>query len=261
MDTAGISAHLETMTLDALAASRGRELGCARGVRGVPDGELARYAAALWRRAPARLPDHEDALTTLFGAAWEDGMLAIGMLAALVPDHAADAGEIGREWLPRIDDVATADALGWLVLGPAALALDPASPDIEPVLAAARDLPRAAGRRAAVSAGLAFTGLRAEGPAAAALRERTGQRHLVFVEAALDAPLARIADTFVRDEAPEVRKALRRLLRAWTDASPGPVVDWAEQVRGGIPRMLGEEVDRARRRAKRPARQDPEDEA
>lgn len=65
--------------------------------------------------------------------------------------------------------------------------------------------------------------------------------------------LGQLAADRVRDEDAGVRKALRRVLRAWAKHDPASLVTWADGVRGGLPRLLGDEVQRARRRADREA--------
>lgn len=219
-----------------------------RGLRGVPQGELARIAGSVWEAARPSLPDAEEPLDQLFGTAWEDGLVAVGLLAAAVPDAPADALRIGLRWADRLDEHGTADALGWLVLGPAALLSGDPLAALEPVLAHARTAPR----RAAAMAGMAWLPERIEGPAAAPVRARLGQRHVQWVDTPRSDAVAALLDRLVRDEAPEVRKALRRVLRAWTDADPSAVVAWGERWRraGGLPRMLSDEVERARRRAR-----------
>ncbi|MEZ4236067.1 MAG: DNA alkylation repair protein [Myxococcota bacterium] len=210
-----------------------RQVRCLRGVRGVPTGELTRRIAQAAASLSLSLPADDEALTALFGTAWEDGLAAIGLLATVAPQQPAEALALGLEWAERTDDVATADALGWLVLGPAALLAD----DL-PALLALRGQGRPETRRAAVSAGLAWTPEPFEGPAAAGLRERAGTRTGCMSPSALEGPLAVLCDKFVRDEAPAVRKALRRVLKAWASADPARVTRWAAAVRGGLPKML-----------------------
>ena len=63
--------------------------------------------------------------------------------------------------------------------------------------------------------------------------------------------MSEIVDGLLRDESPAVRKALRRVLRAWGQADPEAVTRWAVSVRGGLPRILQSEVKRAQRRSER----------
>jgi hypothetical protein len=243
-----VAERLEAASTPEAAKAASRQIHTLRGVRGVPPGAIARVIAEVWRTERPMLPRDEDSLETLYFNAWEDGIVAIGLLAALVPDAPAEALDIARGWLDRIDDVGTADALGWLVLGPCTLA---AGADVEEELAPLRSHAHPAVRRAGVMAGLAMTPEIIEGPAAAALRERLGVRDVQFVEDALSENLAIITDAFLRDEDPSVRKALRRVLGAWADADPDAATEYLEGVRGGVPKMLREEVERAARKARR----------
>lgn len=246
---AAISSALERASDAAVARKAQKQIQTLRGVRGTPLSEVARLTALAWeQRAPA-LPAATDALNRLYGTAWEDGLAAVGLLSAALPDDPAGALALGLQWAERLDEVGTADALGWLVLGPAALIGG------EPVAALGGLLSheRVATRRAAVMAAMAWLPVPIEGPAAAAVRARLGQRHAQWVDAAHSPHVAALADARVRDEAPEVRKGLRRVLRAWADADPVAVAEWgaAWQARGGLPRLLSDEVERARRRAER----------
>lgn len=248
-----MEAFVVSETLEALADARtaralSKQVRPLRGVRGVSDGEVARIAAAAWTEDPPDPHQDEGELDRLFGAAFEDGLVAIGLLAALVPEDPELGWALGTRWLGRVDDVKTADALGWLVLGPSILLQggDPA-----PLFALTADATHPAARRALVSAGLAWTPAPLEGPSAAPLRTRVGDKHVRFVDAPLGGPLEALVDTFRRDEDPAVRKAVRRVLRAWAQDDPAAVVAWADGVRGGLPKLLGDEVVRARRRAAR----------
>lgn len=245
MDPELISASLEARSTAEHARKRRQHVQTLRGIRGVPDGDIARITATLWSKDPPSLPDDDADLEALFGTALEDGLVAIGLVAAAAPDAPAEALDLGLDWLERVDDSVTADALGWLVLGPAALA----SGATGALLGRVRGHGRPEARRAGVMAAMAMTPAPLEGPSAAALRARLGQKDVAFVEAPLDAELTRWAEAFLRDEHPAVRKALRRVLRTWGAASPAALLAWGEGVRGGMPKMLRAEVDRARRRA------------
>ncbi|MCB9682250.1 MAG: DNA alkylation repair protein [Alphaproteobacteria bacterium] len=251
MDEATLSDTLEALADRRTAAARRQHAHPLKGVRGVSDGELARLLAAAWHEEEVVLDRDEGALDRLFAAAFEDGLMAIGLVAAALPDAPDTALDLGLGWLERVDDPQSADALGWFVLGPAALA---SGRGLAPLIEAARAAGHEAARRAVVSAGLALTPEPLQGPCAAALRERLGERHIRFVDAARAADLTTLADAFLRDESPMVRKALRRVLRAWTADDPAGVASWADAVRGGLPKLLKEEVERARRRAARAAR-------
>jgi hypothetical protein len=250
MDESLVSETLDALSDAATARKMARQIQTLRGLRGTPQGEIARVAAAVWQEGPPSLRD-EDALSRLFSAAWEDGLVAIGLLAALVPDGPAECLDIGREWLTRIDDNTTADALGWMVLGPAFAASNPSPDDLQAFASKLRAASHASVRRAGVAMGLAFLPLPLQGPTAAPLRERLGERSLQFVEAPLSPLVHVLAHTFLRDEDPGVRKALRRLLREWVKADPVAVTEWVASVRGGLPKLLSAETKKAERAARR----------
>ena len=246
-----VSDMLEAMSDDNTAKRLGKQVQALRGVRGVPLGEVARIAAAAWAEFEPTLDKDGPTLSRLYSTAWEDGLVAIGLIAACIPDAPAAAFELGMELAQRCDDVATADALGWLVLGPAALSM---GRDLADALAPVRGLPDGAARRIAVSAALAATPTPVEGPAAAPIRERMGQRRVQWVEISQSPGISRVAHASLRDEAPAVRKAMRRLLRCWAKDDPEAVAAWADEVRGGLPSMLKAEVEKARKKAARKAR-------
>ncbi len=247
MDAERVSARLEQLSNAGSARARGKQLNTLRGIRGVPDGEIARLLAGLWSNDRPKFPRDLDALRTLFGAAYEDGIVAIGLCAALVPDAPDDALDLGLEWLERLDDTGTADALGVLVLGPAALATS----SLSELRLATRGHGRPEVRRAGIIAALAWLPEPVTGPGAAALRARVGTKQVQFVDAPASAAVSDQADAFLRDPHPAVQKALRRVLRAWGDADPAALVRWGDSIRGGLPSLLGDEVKRARRRAER----------
>lgn len=242
MDDEAISELLEALSDADQQRRTARQLSCLRGIRGTPSSEVARVAAACWEESPVGLPEDAEALTRLFGTAWEDGLVAIGLLATVVPDDPEAALELGLEWLERVDDLQTADALGGLVLGPAALSVG-------------RTLPlegRVEIRRAIAATGLAMLPISAQGPSVAPLRSRLGARIIRFVDEPQEGPLGVLMDRVVRDEAPPLRKMARRLLREWRKLDPGQVAAWADRspsTRGGLQRMLQDEVNRARRQA------------
>ena len=198
-------------------------------------------AAAAWAEDPVDVDRDEDELTTLFGSAFEDGLLAVALLAGAVVDRPHDVLDIAVDWLGRVDDHQTADALGWMVLGPALLSC---AANLDMVLSPARAMGHVAPRRAAVMMGMAMTPELAKGPAAAVLRQRLGVRHIRFVEAPVSATLADLCSVFLRDEAPAVRKALRRVLGAWARSDAEAAIGFIASCGGGVPRMLRQEVEK-----------------
>jgi hypothetical protein len=245
MDPAVISELLETLADHETARRTAKSVQTLRGVRGTPVGEIARIASAVWQEERPTLPQSEDDLSELFSSAYEDGLVAIGLLAALGPDHPEDALRIGREWLERTDDIHTADALGWLVLGPACLGSD--TPMVR-LAKAYQNHGRVAVRRATVTMGLAALPVRIEGPSAAPLRAKLQIKQVRFVNEALSEHVAGLCTRHLRDATPGIQKPLRRLLREWVKADPEAVVLWAESIQGGLPKLLRAEVKRARSR-------------
>ncbi|MFT4622464.1 MAG: hypothetical protein ACI8PZ_001120 [Myxococcota bacterium] len=244
MDAQAISDALEALSNTDTARRQRKQQQPLRGLRGTPLSEVARIAAASWTESRPVLPDDEGELNNLFASAWEDGLVAIGLLAACIPDYPEEALELGLSWLTRLDDVATGDALGWLVLGGGSLASGRG-------LASLGRPDHIAARRAIVMAGMAALPEPIEGPSAAPLRARLSEKRVQFVEEPLSNALTAHVNTWLRDESPAVRKGLRRLLRSWTRTDAAAVVAWGDSVRGGLPRLLRDEVNRARRRADR----------
>jgi len=242
-----VSELLETFTDSAVARKRGKEVRTLRGVRGVPTSEIAQISAAVWHEHQPTLAD-EAALTRMFGTAWEDGLIAIGLLAALLPDAPREALDIARDWAERIDDHQTADALGSLLLGPGVVAagLDPAK-----ALGGLLHHRRPAVRRAAVLAGLAMVPHQMTGPSVAPLRERLGTDGVVFVEEPRTQAVQSLIDACLRDEDPSVRKGIRRVLSAWATHDPDHAEAWLAGVKGGVPRILKDAVVKGARKGRR----------
>ncbi len=250
LDPVTVSTALEAESDGAIARRRGKQVRPLKGLRGVAPGEVARQAAAVWRRG-VDLDRDEDALHDLFCTAHEDGMLALSLAAAGVAQWPAAALGLAERWLEMVDDLETADALGWLVWAPALAGVG------DPVGATLARKIKASGepvvRRAAVMGGLALTPTRVEGPAAAALRETWGgdKRGLGDGTAAED--LALVTHAAVRDRDPHVRKALGRLLRSWGAADPDAVAAVLADIHGGVPKQLRLEAERGIRKGRRKA--------
>jgi len=248
MDPTVVSEMIEVLSDADTARRTGKNVHSLRGIRGTPMGELARIASAVWLDDPPSLPASESDLSQLFSSAFEDGLVAIGLLAALGPEDPDTALRIGQEWLERTDDIVTADALGWLVLGPACLA---SNTKMAKLAVAYHQHARPAVRRATVTMGLAALPVRIEGPAAAPLRAKLQIKQVRFVDHPQSAQVANICSTYLRDENPSIQKAVRRLVREWVKTAPNEVVEWADGVRGGLPKLLQTEVKRARARGTR----------
>lgn len=248
LDIETLADALDALSTGDQARKKGQHVRTLRGVRGVPDGALARLLSAAWHEQRPRFPDDAVEIRNLFFGAHEDGILAIGLLAAVLPDDPEEAVELGLDLLESVDDTHTADALGWLVLGPGWLAC---GRPVHHLVGLASTFSRDSQRRAIAMSALAWLPEPLEGPAAAALRERTGQKVIAFSSEPGSEAVSEIVDGLLRDESPAVRKALRRVLRAWGQADPEAVTRWAASVRGGLPRILQSEVKRAQRRSER----------
>jgi len=246
-----IHAALHEVSDNGHARKRGRHLRPLRGLRGVPGSDLVAVLVSSWRAGAPVLPDDADELHALFCEAFEDGLVAIGLLAAVAPTQPEEALELAWRWLGLLDDVETADALGWLVIGPALLA---EGEDMGAELAGLTEQRLPPRRRVALAAALAALPQPLEGPAAAALRDKAGQKHVSFVAAPRDAAVRAVADAFRLDSEPLVRKGLLRLVRAWALSSPDEAEDWLNAWRGGAPRVVRAELEKAIKKGRRRAR-------
>lgn len=229
--------ELTVKSEDEAARRHRRQVSCARGIRGVPFGDLARIVDRTWRETPPQLPGDAPALSALYSTAWEDGLAAVGLLAAAAPDAPDAALALARDLAGRVDDPLTADALGWLVLGPLAGLTGQPYPAVVDGLA---QHPRDDVRRAVVAGALAFTPTVVEGPAAAGLRARVGQARIRISDRVDPAVVGWVVATFRRDEA--VGRSVRRLLKAWGDEDPAGLLAFAASVPGGLPGPLAAEV-------------------
>jgi hypothetical protein len=245
-----ISDSLEAVSDGHTARKRARQVQPFRGVRGVAPKDVTRILVSTWQASPLQLPDDEELLQTLFMTAFEDGLVAVGLLAAALPDAPVDVLDMADELLPHVDDTETADALGWLVLGPGLLATGEGLAD---GVLALKDAPPHR-RRAAVMALMTALPEPVQGGAAAALRERMKNRQVVFVEAPLSDEIERALVAYLRDTSPVVRKAVARVLRAWGTFDPDRVEALIQTFPGGMSKQLREEAVRGIRKARRPER-------
>lgn len=235
-----IRARLDALADPAYARKQRQHLRPLRGLRGVPFAELARLLVEVWTAEPTALPQHAPALRAIFSTAFEDGLLALGLAAAALPDAPDEALELSRWWGELVDDHASADALGWMLVGPGLMAT--LGDEAGPRLAGLRGAP-AHRRRVAVAAALAALPLPVEGPAAAALRARLGVKDVVFVERPLEAVLDPVLRAFHRDEEAAVRKVVSRALRTWATEDAFAAERFVNSVPGGISKQLREEFD------------------
>ena len=244
IDAECISETLDTLTDEDSSRRYAKEHATLRGIRGVPTGEIARLGDAIWSESGTELPRDTQALNQLFGAAWEDGLVAIGLLATCVPDNPAEALALATGWLHRVDDLASADALGWLVIGGATLATHAPLPQLPPDA-------HLMASRALASAAMAWVPCPIEGPSAAPLRAKLGMRHIQWTDQTHPHRLAPHCTALIRDRRPCIQKALRRVVKAWALAKPEEVSSWAETVPGGIPKTLRADLERVKKKAMR----------
>jgi len=227
-----------------------------KGLRGTPHAEVARLIAQTWKKRPVRLVDDGDALHELFCTAHEDGLVALGLVAAALPDDPQGALDLAERWLDMVDDVETADALGWMIYGPA---LGAAGEPVGEVLSSwARD-PRPAVRRMALMGALSLLPILLEGPTAAGIRARLGEKRVALTDSVDGVSLSRICTAYLRDADASVQKALARVLRSWGIWDPKGVEGFLAGIKGGMPKRLREEAMRgvAKGRRQSTARADP----
>ncbi|MCP4805415.1 MAG: DNA alkylation repair protein [Proteobacteria bacterium] len=248
-----ISETLEALSDGDTAKRRSKHLKPFRGLRGTPVGEIARVCADSWAENRTRLPRDSDGLHELFLAAHEDGLVAIGLTAAAVPDAPHEALDLVDRWLLIIDDLESADALGWLVLGPALLA--GREPFAQALCEHARH-PKSVVRRISVMACLAALPIPIEGPSAAALRARLGQKRVAFVDAPQVDAVLRVLRAYVRDQDPHVRKALGRVGRTLAEQAPERLDELMGSIQGGLPKSLKLEWLKGVKKGRRLAKQD-----
>lgn len=254
LDPDAVSDQLEKHARSDVARKRGKHIKAFRGLRGTPVPECTRVLVKSWSTQLSLAEDGE-AMHTLFCTAHEDGLVAVGLLAAMVPDDPMGALEMLDRWVSMVDDTETADALGWMVLGPALLASG------EPWLDSLRTYRTEhawGARRMAVMAGMTLLPTPLQGMCAAALRERMGMARLQFVAQADSAAIHELLHIFLRDEDPRVRKAFIRVARSWGEAEPDDCEAWLVSVRGGVPKRLRQELERGVRKGRRRLKREAE---
>ncbi|MFT5587416.1 MAG: hypothetical protein ACI9VR_005026 [Cognaticolwellia sp.] len=247
LDPDAISEQLEKTAQRDVARKRGKHIKAFRGVRGVPVPEITQVLVKAWNPKLNLIEDGET-LHTLFCTAHEDGLVAVGLLAAMVPDEPMASLEMVDRWVGMVDDTETADALGWMVLGPALLAAR------EPWLASLRTFRTEhawGARRMAVMAGMALLPVPLQGMCAAALRERMGMTRLQFVAEADSPAIHELLHVFLRDEDPRVIKAFIRVARSWGESDPDACEAWLDTVRGGVAKRLRQELERGVKKGRR----------
>jgi len=246
MNIHAISEVLDSKADRGLATRKSQHVQPLRGLRGTPAGEVAKLIAKTWRKQKPSLFDCADDLHQLFLTAHEDGLVAIGLTAAGLVDDPDIALDLAGRWLEMTDDVETADAIGWLLLGPGLLATGSASS-----LAGSAKDHRAVVRRASVMACMAALPVPVEGPAAAGLRERVGDKHIAIVDAPHSPVVRSVMESTFRDADPLVLRAVARVLRTWGESDPEAVVTFLENIKGGIAKRLREQAQKGIRKGRR----------
>ena len=241
-----ISRRLDLLAKDPVALRRMKQIQPLKGLRGVPLGDVAQVAAEVYRQTPMQLPDDFDVLHSLFCTAHEDGLVAIALASAAAVDEPEEGLELGMRWLEMVDDLETADALGWLLIGPALQALSSG----DELVSMAKD-ERPMVRRAGVIGCLSALPVRVEGPAAACLRERAGERHIQMVDAPNSPLLAKVMLRGVRDRDSHVLRAVGRVLRGWGESDPNAVTQFVATCPGGMPKRLREQAEKGARKGRR----------
>ena len=248
MDPDLISQTLESLSDTDTARKRRKHIKPFKGLRGTPARGVTDMVVSVWKKAPPNLPTDSDALHHLFCTAHEDGLVAIGLAAARVPDTPDEVLDLVDRWLSMVDDHETADAIGWLMFGPALVAAgEPAAR----ILAEHASHPRPWVRRAALMACMALLPVAVEGQPAAALRARVKEKRIQMVEAPVSDALAAVTRCFFRDKDPAVRKAHVRVLRAWAEHEPDAVEEILHGVPGGVAKVLREPVEKAIKKGRR----------
>jgi hypothetical protein len=236
-DLDAVRSELASLADDDTAHRHGKQVRCLRGIRGVPFGDVARLADRLWRASHPILPRDAADLEALFTTAWEDGLVAVGLLATTSARTPEDSQRLALRLAGRVDDHVTADALGWLVFGPLAAHLHLPYPTVvESLVHHAR--PEV--RRVAVSGALAFTPAVVEGPAASPLRAQVGQSKIRISDGIDARVLGWAITTFRRDE--PVARAVRRLITTWGAEDAEGLVGFVDALPGGLPPVLAAEV-------------------
>ena len=248
LDAAPISKHLEAKASQAQAGRRMKQLQPLRGLRGTPHAEVARLIAQTWKKSPVRLPDDLDALHELFCTAHEDGLVAMGLVAAALPDDPQQALDLAERWLDMVDDVETADALGWMIYGPALAA---AGEPVGEVLSSWSRDPRPSVRRMALMGAMSRLPVLLEGPTAAGIRARIGEQKVALTDSVDGATLSRVCKAYLSDSHASVQKALARVVRSWGAWDPEGVETFLAGVQGGVPKRLREEAMRGIRKGRR----------
>ena len=236
-----LSAHADSE----LSKKRTRALKVTRGIRGAP----ARLIAELLEEDPTVDIETEiEQLHRLFMTAHEDGMIAIGLLSVAVLKEPELAAELAERWLGLIDDVESADALGWTVLGPLELQLAGANAQHY------RQWPGVYAKRAWITSLMAALPEAPKGPHVAALRAHLGAEQVVFVDAPVQTLLQEAFPFFITEENHTLRKAIAALIRSWATFSPEAVSEVINAQRENLPRWLREPYERGERRYRRAQR-------
>lgn len=240
------------------AQKRGRQLQTIRGVRGVENAVLIEL---INESLPVVLEQHDATLNQLFGTAFEDGLIAISLLAVAGLENPSDALVLARHWLTFVDDVETADALGRVVIGPC-LWHQEMPGDAQWLAENHRELLREVVRspfavRAMMMASLAWLPEPVPGVTGAGLRAAIEASKVAFVEEPQSEALTLVFRHFLGlknanapgflHETPMLRKTLLHALKLWACWDPDSVAQCLQESLSTVPRVLQQAVKKGER--------------
>ena len=205
------TSRLRALSNEKIAKKRQKEIRGIKGVRGVSNSDLI---GVINEGDWPVLPQDEETVHRLYGTAHEDGLLAIALLAVCALEQPNAALQLVDRWLPFLDDTETADFLGHLVIGPAALATD------EPIALRLQQAANPYAVRAELMGVLAALPIPVIGVCVAGLRRKFAVEQVIFVEEPILERVQQAVQETMYSDSPLVRKALRTVIRHWATWDP-----------------------------------------